>query len=53
MLKQLDELIEVMYETANVIGETNSFEVVDNIDLAYHEICLAFQFIKDSGETLH
>ena len=53
MLKQLDELLEVMYDTAEVVGETDSFEVIDNLDIAYHEICLAFQFIKDTGETVH
>lgn len=53
MLKQLDKLIEVMYDTAEVVGETDSFEVIDNLDTAYHEICLAFQYIKDTGETVH
>ena len=53
MLKQLDELMEVMYDTAEVVGETDSFEMIDNLDTAYHEICLAFQCIKDTGETVH
>ena len=53
MLKQLDKLIEVMYDTAEVVGETDSFEVIDSLDTAYHEICLAFQYIKDTGETVH
>lgn len=53
MLKQLDDLIQVMYDTAEVIGDTNSFEIADNIDSAYHEVCMAFEHIKNTGETVH
>lgn len=53
ILNQLSELVEVLYNTAEIAGECDSFDIIDNLDTAYHEICLAYQAIKDKGESIH
>ena len=53
MLSQLDELINELYKTADVAGRTDSFEILDNIESAYFEVCVAVQKIKDTYDLLH
>lgn len=53
ILNQLSELVEVLYNTAEIAGECDSLDIIDNLDTAHHEICLAYQAIKDKGESIH